>query len=46
MLRRQNGRPATEVTRAAPPMLDDRPSLRNGLNANRGTDLPRDGYSR
>jgi cell filamentation protein len=46
MLRRQNGRPATEVTQSAPPTLNDRPSLRNGLNASRGTDLPRDGYSR
>lgn len=46
MLSRQNGRPASEVTRAVPPMLDDRPSVRSNLNANRGTDLPRDGYSR
>lgn len=46
MLSRQNGRPATEVTRAAPPTLDDRPSMRGNLNASRGTDLPRDGHSR
>jgi cell filamentation protein len=46
MLSRQNGRPASEVTRAAPPTLDDRPSMRGNLNAGRGIDLPRDGYSR
>lgn len=46
MLGRQNGRPATEATRAAPPTLDDRPSMRSNLTAGRGTGLPRDGYSR
>lgn len=46
MLSRQNGRPASELTRSAPPPLDDRPSMRGGINISRGTGLPRDGYSR